>query len=386
MRSHVLLAGLFLIAPGGCADDGHDAGAGDLSDDEISDAFEQAYTDRDLKGDTARCSGVVVPDPGGFRGKIALTFDDGPNPITTPQILQTLRAHDAPATFFINGKRVVDDKTRAIVKEIVDDPLFILANHTWAHPQMTRLSFDKAEQQIDKTTAVIEAAGGEAEWFRFPFGASNCTTAEQVTSRGYTIAGWHIDSADWCYARGGRCSESTFRHVDDDLRDDMQGWVMKQVPRANGGVMLFHDIHANTADSLQGILKALEEGGYTFTSIDDGETFPALNGITLPFVGSPCTDDAGCEWSDDAFCHTGGVCTQPCQGYCQDHPDHPATFCTADPAAQDGDAGICVSKSGDDNEQCATQDGTSQASANRFQGTSSAPAAEAEVCLPKTEG
>ena len=183
MRSHVLLAGLFLIAPGGCADDGHDAGAGDLSDDEISDAFEQAYTDRDLKGDTARCSGVVVPDPGGFRGKIALTFDDGPNPITTPQILQTLRAHDAPATFFINGKRVVDDKTRAIVKEIVDDPLFILANHTWAHPQMTRLSFDKAEQQIDKTTAVIEAAGGEAEWFRFPFGASNCTTAEQVCCR-----------------------------------------------------------------------------------------------------------------------------------------------------------------------------------------------------------
>lgn len=388
-RAICLLSCLLLPAATGAAscssDEHHDDGPGALSDQEYAAAFEQAFTERDLKGDSARCSGVVVPDQSGFDGRVALTFDDGPNPETTTQILATLRAHDVPATFFINGKRVVDDRTRAIVKEIVDDPLFLLANHTWAHPQMTRLSSGDAQAQIDRTTEVIDEAGGQAKWFRFPFGASNCTTAEQVTDRGYTVTGWHIDSADWCYARGGRCAASTFQYVDDELRDDMQGWVMKQVPRLNGGILLFHDIHKNTADSLDGIIKALQDGGYSFTNIDDVDTFPALNGIIPPFVGSPCAADADCTWSEEGFCHVAGVCTQSCEGYCPDHASHPATFCTGNPADA-GATGICVSKSDGDEAVCAAQEGTSNASANRFQGGSRAPEAEAEVCMPRSEG
>ncbi|HET9483436.1 MAG TPA: polysaccharide deacetylase family protein, partial [Xanthomonadales bacterium] len=88
--------------------------------------FEEAYEDSlvEPKEDGSDCSGVRVPDRPGFANKIALTFDDGPNPETTPRIMEILRRHDAPATFFTNGSRYAAAGAKDIAKQIADDPLF----------------------------------------------------------------------------------------------------------------------------------------------------------------------------------------------------------------------------------------------------------------------
>lgn len=386
-----VLPSILVVATAACADAPvHDHG--DHAGDDPSALFEQAYVAKDDdKADTAGCNGVRVPDRGGFGGRVALTFDDGPNPETTPDVIDTLRRHGVPATFFINGSRVADDETRALAAEIAADPLFLLGNHTWSHPNMARLDAERVAFQIDGTTEVIAAAGAEPRWFRFPFGSSTCATAEAVRERGYVIAGWHVDSADWCFStHGGHCPRSTFRHVPDALRDDMKAFVLEQVRAYDGGVVLFHDIHRYTADQLEAIIVALAEEGYTFTRLDDAETFPLLNGrpeapaADEPFVGDACAEDADCDfevWGVRGFCHAAGFCTMPCAGYCPDKEGHVTTFCVADTGIEPP-TGICASLATHENGHCADLPGTIDVSVERFIGDSNAPPASAEACVP----
>lgn len=267
------IAGLILVLSFGCI-------ASDEHHHDDSNLFESAFEqERDSKTDSTSCSGVKVPDRSGFNKVVALTFDDGPNPDTTPEVMETLRRFQAPATFFINGRAVNSPETERIVEEIVQDDLFLLGNHTWSHKKMPSLSARAASDQISDATTVIEAAGGEAKWFRFPYGLSNCQTADEARSQGYTVTGWHIDSADWCFSTRtiGSCPESQFRYVDDDLRNDMAGYTMRQIRRRGGGVVLFHDVHRYTTDSLEPILEMLVAEGYSFTNLDDTDVFPLLN-------------------------------------------------------------------------------------------------------------
>lgn len=307
-----------------------------LDHEDPSDLFEAAFEENEPgKADVSGCSGVTVPDQSNFSKRVALTFDDGPNPATTPQVLATLRAHNVPATFFINGNRVNSDEARAIAADIVADPLFILANHTWSHQNMATLSADTVASQIDRTTTVMRAAGATPVYFRFPFGSSTCDTADAVRDRDYRITGWHIDSGDWCYAAGGGvCKKSTFKHVPDQFRSDMKAFVMQQVRARNGGILLFHDIHAFTAGELDGIITTLKSEGYTFTNIDDTGAFPLLNGVTPPpraFIGDACAADSECNF-DGGFCYMSGgagVCTKGCTSSCPDRADRPTTRCVA---------------------------------------------------------
>jgi peptidoglycan-N-acetylglucosamine deacetylase len=313
--------------------------------------FEDAHEENAApKADSASCSGVVVPDRSGLDRRIALTFDDGPNPATTPQVLATLRAHGVPAAFFINGSRVGSDAARALAREIAEDPAFILANHTWSHRNMKTLGATEAARQIDRATEVIATAGAEPRWFRFPYGASTCATARMARDRGYTVTGWHIDSADWCYAAGGgRCPASTFRYVPDDVRGDMTAWVLRQARRKGGGIVLFHDVHAFTAGELDRIITELKNDGFTFTTIDDAGTFPLLNGVTPPddFIGDPCQADDDCTFAG-AFCMpasrdgSGGHCTSACVSTCPDRGGYATTRCVRVPDGNDAELDLCA--------------------------------------------
>lgn len=323
----------------------------DMTPEEIGDAFEEAA--EELKDDSAdNCSGVKVPDRGPFAKRIALTFDDGPNPVTTPTIMDILRQHDAPATFFINGNRVTSSSTRAIVKEMVDDPLFTLANHTWSHKKMKSLSSGAAGRQIDDTNEVIEAATSTPFYFRFPYGSSNCSTMRQVTNRGMVSVGWHIDSADWCFASGnGTCRASTFGDSGlNGYRDSMSNYIMKQARgRTQGGVLLFHDIHKNTQNSLDGILDRLEADGFEFVALDGGD-FPRLHGEAVAppkFIGSECETKDDCPYSG-GFCGPHGMCTKECIETCPDAPGAPLTRCVIPPEGSQ-DSNLCALS-------CATED------------------------------
>lgn len=256
-------------------------GADEHADSEL---FEQAHEENleEPKADSPDCSGVRVPDRSGFRKRIALTFDDGPNPSTTPKVLEVLRAHRAPATFFTNGNRYNSRTAKALAAEIAADNLFILANHSYGHKDLARQPTRVVSTEISSTDALLREAGATPAYFRFPFGSSTCETMRIARDAQYIVTGWHVDSADWCFAAGGgTCKPSTFRYVPDALRESMLGYVLSQVRTTGGGIVLLHDIHPNTANNLDAILTALEADGFQFVRLDDAMTFPRLHAARM---------------------------------------------------------------------------------------------------------
>jgi peptidoglycan-N-acetylglucosamine deacetylase len=242
--------------------------------------FEQAHEENlaEGKADGTDCSGVRVPDRSGFAKRVVLTFDDGPNPATTPKVIEVLEKHRAPAAFFTNGSRYSSPAAKQIAKQIADHPDFILANHSQTHKNLAQQTASVVASEISRTDALIREAGETPRYFRFPFGSSTCNTMRQARDQRYIVTGWHVDSADWCFASGnGVCRPQTFRYVPDEMRNSMQDYVMSQVRRQNGGIVLFHDVHAITANQLDAILTALETEGYTFARLDDATLLPRLH-------------------------------------------------------------------------------------------------------------
>lgn len=386
--SALLMTLVSVLSAAACTDE--ECTTEDCHLEEEADLFEQAYEEGQEPGkeDGTDCSGVRVPDRTGFNKRIALTFDDGPNPATTPRVLEVLAAHNAPATFFINGSRLGAPGAKEIAASIAANPMHILANHSQRHKNLAQESAATVTSEIMSTDAGIRAAGETPRYFRFPFGSSTCATMQQVKSRGYISTGWHIDSADWCFAAGGGvCKKTTFKYVPDDMRNDMGAYVMSQVRATNGGVVLFHDIHPSTANALDAILTTLEDAGYTFVRLDDHATFPKLNGVAATptrFIGDKCTTNAECGFSANGQvgrCHPAGFCTTSCQGSCPDLGDRAPTFCIADTSGTS--AGICVSKPASQNSLCLALPGTEKVTRDRFLGTSSAAPATSSVCAPR---
>jgi peptidoglycan/xylan/chitin deacetylase (PgdA/CDA1 family) len=353
--------------------------------------FEEAYEEgqQESKDDGTDCSGVRVPDRSGFAKRVALTFDDGPNPATTPKVIEVLKRHRAPATFFTNGSRYGVAGAKQIAAQIAADPDFLLANHSHSHINLAQQSSTKIASEIDRTDSLIREAGEAPRYFRFPFGSSTCGAKAQARDRGYIVAGWHVDSADWCYAAGGGfCKKTTFKFVPDNMRGDMAAYVMQQVRANNGGIVLFHDVHQSTADALDGILTAMKAEGYTFVRLDDTAAFPKLHGMppaNAKFTGDVCTTNADCAFmasGQTGSCHPAGFCTVACAGSCADLAGKAPTFCIADARAATP-AGICVSKAVVQNQGCALLPGTENRTEMRFVGSSGASPATANVCAPR---
>jgi peptidoglycan-N-acetylglucosamine deacetylase len=128
---------------------------------------------------------------------IALTFDDGPDPIYTLQILEKLRQYQAKATFFLIGSRV--RQHCAIVRQLVMEG-HELGNHTFTHPRLTELSADAQAKEIWDTQVVVNQCVGSAylpRWFRSPYSRQNSSTFAVLNQLGLSSALWSIDTRDW---------------------------------------------------------------------------------------------------------------------------------------------------------------------------------------------
>ena len=386
--------GFVVVAALGCGTEEVDE-SGEEQVEDLNAAHEELAND-DGTADSARCSGGVIPDRGPFDKALALTFDDGPSLSTTPEVLDILARHNVKATFFINGSRVTSDEHRALLRRMLEEG-HLLGNHTWSHANATEVSTSTLRSQIERTKQVLDEVGAPVGFFRFPFGSSSCSTASTVREYGYKITGWHIDTADWCFASStggvGYCSPRTFRYVPDVYRADYIGYTVYQARELGGGVLLMHDIHRFTVGQLDGLLTTLERDGFRFVRLDDTSTFPQLNGAPPPpdvWVGTPCLQDAACSFSYGTvhgYCHTfldgttgeeRGFCSLACNGYCPDRPGFATTFCTE---LSEG-VGGCVSRSVTENRSCELIPGTAAASRDRFIGTSTASPATATVCFP----
>lgn len=229
--------------------------AENASTEEDNDEHSDKSTESDVKSDEESEEEAATSSSGeSVRKKVALTFDDGPDPKVTRQILETLQKHEAKATFFMLGSRV--EYYPDIVNEIMEAG-HELGNHTWTHADLTKLGPERIAKEIEKTTAVIEEVTGQkVEAFRPPYGAFNDTVHNTT---GLPIILWDVDTLDWKYRDPAKLLQIVEKHVKD------------------GSVILMHDIHQSTADGLDDVLTYLKNEGYDFVTIKEMEESTPLN-------------------------------------------------------------------------------------------------------------
>lgn len=181
---------------------------------------------------------------------IALTFDDGPWPTTTTQILDILKKNNIKATFFWVGRYL---QVYPELGKKVAAAGHAIGNHTWNH-QYIKYNEDGAAREIDRTTALIEKVTGvKTTIFRPPGGILDNGLAAYAQKRNYTVVMWSADSLDW-------------RTNTESLMEN----VMKQAN--SGGIVLMHDgggNRARTVEALPDIIAKFRKEGYTFVTVPE---------------------------------------------------------------------------------------------------------------------
>jgi peptidoglycan/xylan/chitin deacetylase (PgdA/CDA1 family) len=130
------------------------------------------------------------------RGRtMVLTFDDGPDPRYTPDILDTLAEYDVRAMFFVCGEMAAAHPD--LLARMADEG-HVVGNHTWSHPLLTRLTRRQIRSQLERTCDVIEDAYGDRPlWFRAPYGAWNRAVFQLGAELGMESLAWTVDTLDW---------------------------------------------------------------------------------------------------------------------------------------------------------------------------------------------
>jgi peptidoglycan-N-acetylglucosamine deacetylase len=197
--------------------------------------------------------------------RIALTFDDGPDPRTTPRILDTLREYDLKATFFVLGRQV--DKRPGLLRRIVMEG-HTLGNHTYNHADMSDLSQKGMLSELRRTQEAVDDALG----YHYPMllmrppygnpylGGSNALPEFQkvVRNQGLFPILWTVDPRD--YLLSGH-PEGVVRGV---ARADEIGRKRKK-----DQVLLLHDTHRQTVVALPGIIDYYERSGRQFADVGE---------------------------------------------------------------------------------------------------------------------
>ncbi|CAL9350765.1 hypothetical protein SUDANB6_00463 [Streptomyces sp. enrichment culture] len=183
------------------------------------------------------------------RGRtMVLTFDDGPDPRYTPDILDTLAEYEVRAMFFVCGEMA--DGNRDLLARMADDG-HVVGNHTWSHPLLTRLTRRRIRREMERTCEVIEKAYGALPlWFRAPYGAWNRAAFQLGAELGMEPLAWTVDTLDW--------TTPGSRTIVDRVEDGA----------APGVVVLSHDAGGDRSQSVTALrryLPRLLDSGYHIT-------------------------------------------------------------------------------------------------------------------------
>ena len=185
---------------------------------------------------------------------IALTFDDGPGPYTE-KLLDCLEENNAKATFYMLGQNV--ENYPDIVKRMKDLGME-LANHTYDHKDLTKLTKDQISEEIDKTSSLIQNAAGEMPDTLRPPGGSYNNQVQDLAEM--PIVKWSIDTKDW----KTKSEDQTYQCVMDNAQD--------------GSVVLMHDIHEWSVDAAIRMIPDLLAEGYKLVTVQE---LAEAKGITL---------------------------------------------------------------------------------------------------------
>lgn len=178
---------------------------------------------------------------------VFLTFDDGPDPTWTPQVLDVLARYGVKATFCMVGRYA--QANPGLVQRVVAEG-HALCNHTQNHASLDRLSAAGVESEIGAAQAAITAAAGRAPTvFRIPYGRGSSTVSAVASGLGLPILGWNVDPSD--YTRPG--TDQIVTRVSQAVRP--------------GAIVLMHDgggDRSQTVAALDRLIPVLKAAGYSF--------------------------------------------------------------------------------------------------------------------------
>lgn len=178
--------------------------------------------------------------------KVALTFDDGPHPVYTPQLLDGLKERGVHVTFFVVGKSILGNE--ALLKRMETEG-HLIGNHTYSHVKLSELDIARACAEVEKTNALIcEVTGKEPEFIRPPFG--EWKKAMECSFEMIPVL-WDVDPLDWT-------TKNTALVVERVLKDTKAG-----------DIILLHDYYQSSVDAALEIVDALTERGYKFVTVDE---------------------------------------------------------------------------------------------------------------------
>ena len=184
--------------------------------------------------------------------KIALTFDDGPHPRYTGQILEVLEEYDIKATFFVvgvNAKNYPDSLIDVIKKG------HEIGNHTYSHPHVSGLNTYTLTDEVEKCESTIYGLTDyKTKLFRPPEGMIDADVRTVLRSLDYKVIMWDIDTRDWAHEPPEKIAENVISNI------------------ASGDIILMHDYighNSPTVEAIKIFIPVLLEKGYKFVVISE---------------------------------------------------------------------------------------------------------------------
>lgn len=200
------------------------------------------------------------------KGTVALTFDDGPSPVYTPQVLAILKKYNIKATFFLIGENA--KKHPELVKEILAEG-HVVGNHTQTHAKLTKISEAQLQTEIVEPETIINGIIGKKPiCLRYPYGMANKHVKDEIRAQGIMPISMGFNSFDY----------------DQRGVNKLVPWVLKNA--YSGQVFLFHDKFQQTVEGLPLIIEGIKKKGLGFSQICMDPAPPAKVAVATPAQAS----------------------------------------------------------------------------------------------------
>lgn len=178
--------------------------------------------------------------------KVALTFDDGPNPDYTPELLDELKKRGVPATFFVLGAEV--EQYPQLVRRASEEG-HLIGVHSYKHVNLRQLSDQQAVEQVNRTNEAIHAACGQyASYIRPPYG---CWKEDLDYEVQMVEVLWDIDPRDWATTSADLVVQRVLQDVEEN------------------SIILLHDASESSVRAACMIIDRLQAQGYTFVTVEE---------------------------------------------------------------------------------------------------------------------
>lgn len=225
----------------------------------------------------------------GVHRTISLTFDDGPDPVWTPRLLDLLSEYGVPATFFVTGEQTA--RYPEVMQRIVREG-HALGNHSLTHIDVSETTAFRQQLEVSLADRIMRAQTGQsAAFFRLPYeGADAATTREDTVGilraqqMGYVVASHDFDTLDWAYSSG---------QLDGEI-------PLPPLGEQDNVTMLLHDAGGDRSQTLayvEQLVREARDAGYTFTTMPQSQPEIATTTATV----QPALWDTLALWTAQAL-------------------------------------------------------------------------------------